>query len=72
MSEVVTSARKFKRSRKKSFKKSIGLWELTLNLTLHGFGDEAPNFPKFTGKHLSQSLCFDKVAGLKPPTLLKK
>ena len=30
------------------------------------------NFPKFTGKHLSQSLFFNKVAGLKPATLLKK
>ena len=28
------------------------------------------NFPKFTGKHLCQSLFFDKVAG--PATLLKK
>ena len=30
------------------------------------------NFPKFTGKHLCQSLCFNKVPGLKPSTLLKK
>ena len=30
------------------------------------------NFAKFTGKHLCQSLFFNKVAGLNPATLLKK
>ena len=31
------------------------------------------NFAKFTGKHLSQSLFFNKVvAGLRPATLLKE
>ena len=30
------------------------------------------NFAKFTGKHLRHSLFFNKVAGLKPATLLKK
>ena len=30
------------------------------------------NFAKFTGKHLYQSLFFNKVAGLNPATLLKK
>ena len=30
------------------------------------------NFVKFTGKHLCQSLLFNKVAGLRPATLLKK
>ena len=30
------------------------------------------NFAKFTGKHLCQSLLFNKVAGLKAATLLKK
>ena len=30
------------------------------------------NFAKFTGKHLCQSLFFNKVAGVKPATLLKK
>ena len=30
------------------------------------------NFAKFIGKHLCQSLFFNKVAGLKPATLLKK
>ena len=30
------------------------------------------NFTKFTGKHLCQSIFFNKVAGLKPATLLKK
>ena len=30
------------------------------------------NFAKFTGKHLCQSLSFNKVAGLRPVTLLKK
>ena len=30
------------------------------------------NFTKSTGKHLSQSLFFIKVAGLKPATLLKR
>ena len=30
------------------------------------------NFTKFTGKYLYQSLFFNKVAGLRPATLLKK
>ena len=30
------------------------------------------NFPKFTGKHLRQSLFFNKVAGFRPATLFKK
>ena len=30
------------------------------------------NFAKFTGKHLCQSIFFNKVAGLRPATLLKK
>ena len=30
------------------------------------------NFAKFTGKHLCQSLFFNKVAALSPATLLKK
>ena len=30
------------------------------------------NFAKLTGKHLCQSLFFNKVAGLRPATLLKK
>ena len=30
------------------------------------------NFTKFTGKHLFQSIFFNKVAGLRPATLLKK
>ena len=30
------------------------------------------NFAKFTGKHLCQSLFFNKVTGLRPSTLLKK
>ena len=30
------------------------------------------NFTKFTGKHLCQSLFFNKVAGLRPATSLKK
>ena len=30
------------------------------------------NFSKFTGKHLCQSLFFNKVAGLRPATLLKR
>ena len=30
------------------------------------------NFAKSTGKHLCQSLFFNKVAGLRPETLLKK
>ena len=30
------------------------------------------NFAKFTGKHLYQSLFFNKVAGQRPATLLKK
>ena len=30
------------------------------------------NFIKFTGKHLCQNLFFNKVAGLRPATLIKK
>ena len=30
------------------------------------------NFAKFTGKHLCQSFFFNKVAGLRPATSLKK
>ena len=30
------------------------------------------NFAKFTGKHLCQSLLFNKVAGLSPVTLLRR
>ena len=30
------------------------------------------NFTKFTGKHLCQSFFFNKVAGVRPATLLKK
>ena len=30
------------------------------------------NFAEFKGKHLCQSLFFNKVASLRPPTLLKK
>ena len=30
------------------------------------------NFANFTGKHLCQSLFFNKVAGLRPATLLKR
>ena len=30
------------------------------------------NFSKFTGKDLSQGLFFNKVAGLRPATFLKK
>ena len=29
-------------------------------------------FAKFTGKHLCQSLFFNKVAGIRPATLLKR
>ena len=34
--------------------------------------DVLRNFAKFTGKHLFQILFFDKIAGLRPATLLKK
>ena len=34
--------------------------------------DVLRNSAKFTEKHLCQSLFFNKVAGLRPPTLLKK
>ena len=34
--------------------------------------DVLGNFAKFIGKHLSQSLFINKVAGLRPATLLKK
>ena len=34
--------------------------------------DVLTNFTKFTGKHLCQCLFFNKVAGLRPATLLKK
>ena len=34
--------------------------------------DVLRNFLKLTGKHLHQSLFFNKVAGLRPATLFKK
>ena len=34
--------------------------------------DVLRNYTKLTGKHLCQSLFFDKIAGLRPATLLKK
>ena len=34
--------------------------------------DVLENFTKFTGKHLCQSLFLNKVAGVRPATLLKK
>ena len=34
--------------------------------------DVLRNFAKFTGKHLSQSLFFDKVAGLRPASFVEK
>ena len=34
--------------------------------------DVLRNFSKFTGQHLCHSLFFNKVAGLRPATLLKK
>ena len=34
--------------------------------------DVLRNFTKFRGKHLCQSLFFNKVSGLRPATLLKK
>ena len=34
--------------------------------------DVLRNFSKFTGKHLRQSLFFNKIAGLRPANLLKK
>ena len=34
--------------------------------------DLLKNFAKFTGKHLYRSFFFNKVAGLRPATLLKK
>ena len=34
--------------------------------------DVLKNFAKFAGKHMCQGLFFDKVAGLRPATLLKK
>ena len=56
-------------------------WRLFLNAKLI-FGSSRPevfckkavprNFPKFTGKHLCQSPCFNKIACLSPATLLKK
>ena len=35
-------------------------------------GGDLRNFEKFTGKHLRQSLFFNKVADLRPATLLIK
>ena len=34
--------------------------------------DVLENFAKFTGKHLFRYFSFNKVAGLRPPTLFKK
>ena len=40
--------------------------------TLHVTPMIHPKHAKFTGKHLCQSLFFNKVEGLRPATLLKK
>ena len=58
------------------------LFVSALKLVLHALQKQPPevfykkcilkNFAKFTGKHLCQSLFFNKVAGLGPATLLKR
>ena len=61
----------------KDFTFSRGVFRTLLNvrssrLEVFCKKDVLRNFAKFTGKHLRQSLSFNKVAGLRPATLLKK
>ena len=65
---------------------SFSLWKIVFCLIVHStnsnFRSSRPevfcrkgalkNFPKFTGKHLCQSLFYNKVAGLGSSTLFKK
>ena len=51
------------------------VWAYVRAIALHsrlGLKGVLRNFTKFRGKHLCQSLIFNKVAGLRPTTLLKK
>ena len=68
----------------KALKKLNAFWEqcLAINQVYHEYRCSRPevlckkhalkNFAKFPGKHLCQSLFFNKVAGSGPATLLKK
>ena len=63
-------------------RQSILIQHLLLSLIIERFKSSCPdvfykkgvprNFVKFTGKHLCQSFFLNKVAGLRPATLLKK
>ena len=64
-----------------TFEKNGAQWEIVVsdptwfrNSRLGVFSKKGvlKNSTKFTGKHLWQSLFFNKVAGLRPATLLKK
>ena len=52
----------------------FGSWSLVRSSHPELFcrGNVLRNFAKFTGKHLCQSLFFNKVADLRPATLLKR
>ena len=59
---------------KSTFRPFSALWQYSRNSRPEVFCKKAVlrNFTKFTGKYLCQSLFFNKVAGLRPATLLKK
>ena len=48
------------------------LYNVGIKMAEAANGGVLRNFSKVTGKHLCQSLFFNKVAGLRPATLLKK
>ena len=62
----------------KMSRKKLGIWAMfTHRRSSHRRcsvrkGVLTRNFGKFTGKHLCQSLLFNKVAGVKPATLIKR
>ena len=47
-------------------------WSIFFMMLTIGLLISEAEFAKFTGKHLCQSLFFNKVAGLRPATLFKK
>ena len=59
-------------SRKASFLEYIWLFNKSMFNINYGVFSVLKNFAKFTGKHLCQSLFFNKAAGLRPAVLLKK
>ena len=77
---AITYSEPFQTSRMEFFVKIVTSKETTPSLRLFRSSHRRcsvkigvlRNFTKFTGKDLCQSLFFNKVAGLRPATLLKK